>query len=246
MTKNRAMGRLLVVLFVLASLVDTTWAQKSVHVKGYTRKDGTYVQPHTKSASGSGSSSGSSSSYVPSSASTPSEADSLTAVALLPLPKNPGPTMGAEEISGYVQRLTAAGTQVRLSVLSEIASRIDPRFAPLAPTIVSLFNDPDWDVRLRSMNTMERLGPISKNYIPEIEAAMAKPELKLMYAGNMARAMINKIPGPAPLRIALAPSSAAVAPIVSFPSVSDGLASCRAEADSLKRLICYDKLAEAK
>ena len=63
------MRRLLAALLAIAFLLpDAALAGKTVSVRGYTRKDGTYVRPHMRSPPGggsSGSSSGYRSSYIP-------------------------------------------------------------------------------------------------------------------------------------------------------------------------------------
>lgn len=48
------MFRYIIAMLVFALIPTTTWAAKTVQVRGYYRKDGTYVQPYTRSAPGSG------------------------------------------------------------------------------------------------------------------------------------------------------------------------------------------------
>jgi hypothetical protein len=42
----------LLVVMALVSMAAPAWAQKTVHVGGYTRRDGTYVRPHDRRAPG--------------------------------------------------------------------------------------------------------------------------------------------------------------------------------------------------
>ena len=52
-------------LAILVFAPIPAWAGKTVNVRGYTRKDGTYVSPHTRSSPGSGSSFSSEPVFVP-------------------------------------------------------------------------------------------------------------------------------------------------------------------------------------
>jgi hypothetical protein len=53
---SRVLRILSLVLAVASSVASSGWAQRSVHVRGYTRRDGTYVAPHDRAAPGSGTS----------------------------------------------------------------------------------------------------------------------------------------------------------------------------------------------
>ena len=57
MNRKNAPILILAAIFLALSLRMPAFAEGSVHVRGYTRKDGTYVAPHTRSAPHSSSSS---------------------------------------------------------------------------------------------------------------------------------------------------------------------------------------------
>src|ERR1035437_2076615 len=107
------------VCFVSVGFICSALAQ--VHVKGYTRKDGTYVQPYTRNSPGGGTSSGSTCSPTPR---TPSSGSTYS-----PTPRTPNYSSSATSrsnvsirhynSSGYVGARDSRGRIVRSEAAKE-------------------------------------------------------------------------------------------------------------------------------
>ena len=111
----------IIILFCVLFVAQITWAgshgsgTKSVYVHGYTRKDGTYVQPYYRSAPGTGSYSptvpNTPSAYVPNTSSKPA-ASFNTSAPVAAVPEAPGATVN---VHGYYRH---DGTYVKEYVRS--------------------------------------------------------------------------------------------------------------------------------